>query len=46
VSSRTAADLTTATAALRAAAPGQAHTDAFGKQVDGLADRIEAAFGS
>jgi hypothetical protein len=45
VSSKTAADLTATTAALRAAAPGQAHSDAFGKQVDGLADRIEETFG-
>jgi hypothetical protein len=45
VSSKTAVDLTTTTAALRAAAPGQAHSDAFGKQVDGLADRIEETFG-
>jgi hypothetical protein len=45
VSSTTAADLVAATEALRVAAPGQARTDAFGKQVDGLADRIEATFG-
>jgi len=46
VPSKAAADLVADTAALRAAAPGQARTPAFGKQVDGLADRIETTFGA
>jgi len=45
VGSKTAAELVTATEALRAAAPGQARTDAFATQVDSLADRIESTFG-
>lgn len=45
VTSKAAADLLGDTVALRAAAPGQARTDAFGQKVDGLADRIEATFG-
>jgi hypothetical protein len=45
VGSKTAADLVTATEALRVAAPGQARTDAFATQVDSLADRIESTFG-
>jgi hypothetical protein len=46
VNAKTAADLLADTVALRAAAPGQARTEAFGKQVDGLADRIESTFGA
>jgi hypothetical protein len=46
VSRKTAADLLADTIALRAAAPGQAHTDAFGQKIDGLAQRIEATFGA
>ena len=46
VPSKAAADLVADTAALRAAAPGQARTPAFGKQVDGLADRIDTTFGA
>jgi hypothetical protein len=45
VGSASAGDLIRATADLRAAAPGQARTDAFGKQVDALAERIETTFG-
>jgi hypothetical protein len=46
VTSKTAADLLADTVALRAAAPGQARTPAFGQQVDGLANRIETTFGA
>jgi hypothetical protein len=46
VTSKTAADLLADTVALRASAPGQARTDAYGQQVDGLADRIETTFGA
>ena len=46
IGSKTAADLLGDTVALRAAAPGQARTDAFGRQVDALADRIVATFGA
>lgn len=45
VSTTTAADLIRATTTLRAAAPGQASTPAFGQQVDALAGRIETTFG-
>jgi hypothetical protein len=45
VGTKTATDLLGATTALRAAAPGQARTPAFGQQVDGLADRIASIFG-
>ena len=44
VTSKTVADLLADTVALRAAAPGQARTPAFGQKVDALADRIESAF--
>jgi hypothetical protein len=43
---KTASDLLSDTVALRASAPGHASSDAFGKQVDSLADRIESAFGA
>jgi hypothetical protein len=46
VTSKTAADLVGQTATLRAEAPRQADSDAFGKQVDELAGRIEATFGA
>jgi hypothetical protein len=45
VPGKTGADLLSDTVALRASAPGQARTEAFGKQIDALADRIEATFG-
>jgi hypothetical protein len=45
VPGRTGADLLADTVALRASAPGQAASPAFGKQVGMLADRIEATFG-
>jgi len=45
VAGKTGADLLSDTVALRASAPGQARTPAFGHQVDTLADRIEATFG-
>jgi hypothetical protein len=46
VPGKTAADLLSDTVALRASAPGRATTPEFGKQVDSLADRIEATFGA
>jgi hypothetical protein len=46
VTSKAAAELLGDTVALRASAPGQARTPAFGQKVDGLADRIEATFGA
>jgi hypothetical protein len=46
VTTKTAADLLADTVALRAAAPGQARTPAFGQQVDGLANRVETTFGA
>ena len=46
VPSKTAADLLSDTVALRASAPGHATTEAYGKQVDSLADRIETTFGA
>lgn len=45
VPSRTAGQLISDTTTLRAEAPAQARSEAFGHQVDGLADRIEQAFG-
>jgi hypothetical protein len=46
VNAKTAADLLADAVALRTAAPGQARTPAFGKQVEGLAARIESTFGA
>jgi len=46
VPGKTAADLLSDTVALRASAPGHAATEAFGQQVDSLADRIESTFGA
>jgi hypothetical protein len=46
VTSKMAADLVGQTTTLRAEAPRQASSDAFGKQVDDLAGRIEATFGA
>jgi hypothetical protein len=46
VPSKTAADVVGQTVALRAEAPGQARTEAFGQKVDALADRIETTFGA
>ncbi|MCA1844856.1 MAG: hypothetical protein LC792_17015 [Actinobacteria bacterium] len=46
ITSKTAAGLVGETATLRAEAPRQANSDAFGKQVDDLADKIEATFGA
>ena len=45
VPSKTATDLLADTVALRTEAPGQARSPEFAKRVDGLADRIETAFG-
>ena len=45
VTSRAAADLVADTVALRSAAAGESRSAAFGKRVDTLADRIEAAVG-
>jgi uncharacterized protein involved in exopolysaccharide biosynthesis len=46
VAAKAATDLLSDTVALRTEAPNQARSDAFGKQVDSLADRIEATFGA
>jgi hypothetical protein len=46
VTSKTAGDLVAETTALRTEAPKQANTEEFGKQVDALADKIEATFGA
>jgi hypothetical protein len=46
VDAKAATDLLADTVALRVAAPGQASTPAFAKQVDELARRIEATFGA
>jgi hypothetical protein len=41
----TAGELVAQTSALRSEAPKQANSEDFGKQVDSLADKIEATFG-
>jgi hypothetical protein len=46
ITSKTAAGLIGETATLRGEAPRQANSEAFGKQVDDLADKIEATFGA
>lgn len=46
VTTKTAGDLIAETAALRVEAPKQANSDAFGKQVDALGDKIESTFGA
>jgi hypothetical protein len=46
VTSKMAADLVGQTTTLRAEAPRQADSEAFGKQVDGLAGQIETTFGA
>ena len=45
VGTKTGTDLLADTVALRAEAPGQARTEAFGRKVDALAGRIESTFG-
>lgn len=46
VGTKTGSDLLADTVALRTEAPGRARTEAFGRKVDALADRIEATFGA
>ncbi|HKN40196.1 MAG TPA: hypothetical protein VJ456_13925 [Acidimicrobiia bacterium] len=46
VGTKTRSDLLSDTVALRAEAPTQARTEAFGRKVDALAGRIEATFGA